>query len=304
MVDYARARDELRGLVLNLTVPFRAGDYAVDHEGLRRNLEFYVAHGIRVIMLTAGTSSFACMTEAEIAAVTRTVVETVAGRAHVMACTGTWWLGQTLEFAAYCEQLGADSLMVIKHEPPNAGPEDYYAFHAAVARATRLPLVYHHFLTGAKAAAVVRRVAELPSVVASKHDTDDYQAFSLMRDAVGDRWSVISPGGSELALIGHFFGAAGSLTGIGQWAPEPELAYVADCLAGRWDSAHAYLRRVLPFRRLAGSINNHLAIKHLMDVVGLAGGPQRPLFMVPLTPAQQQQLTEAAAAAGLLGARS
>jgi dihydrodipicolinate synthase/N-acetylneuraminate lyase len=57
----------------------------------------------------------------------------------------------------------------------------------------------------------------------------------------------------------------------------------------------------LPLRRLAATQNNHLAIKHLMDVAGLAGGPPRPLYMVPLGEAHKARLTAAAQTAGLLG---
>ncbi len=298
--DYAEVRARIRGMVLNQPTPFKPKTFEVDHEGLRKNIEFWIRSGVRVLMITAGTSDFTVMSEAEIREVTRTTVEAAAGRMLVIACTDTWWLGQTIEFARYCESCGADALMVIKHEPPEATAEHIHQFHRAIAKACRIPLVYHSALLGAKSVEVLRRVIEIPSVVGMKQEMDHYPQYALLRDEIGDRLAVVSGGGSELAFHAMQFGATGALTGIGQWAPRPEIQFVDQLLQGDFAGARRHLDRVLPFRRVAASLNNLRAIKYAMDLAGLAGGPPRPLGGVELTPEQENRLKAAIEATGLL----
>lgn len=173
MSTYAETKAELRGLVLSMPVPFAPASFTIDRRGLRSNIEFWLESGVEVIMITTGTSDFVSLSDAEISEITSLTVETVSKRAHVIACTDGWWLGQTIEF--------------------------------------------------------VNRM-----------------------------------------------------------------------LSGDFEGCRPYLDTVLPLRRLAASINNHLAIKHLMDCAGLAGGPPRPLCMLPLTADQETRIRAAAEKTGLL----
>lgn len=299
MYDDVKAR--IRGLVMNQPTPYDPATFEVDHDGIRRNIERWIENRVPVILLTFGTSDFAALSEQEIADVTRTTIEAVAGRALVIACTGMWWRGKSIEFARLCEQLGADVLMVVKHEPANMTAQDAHDFYAAIADAVDLPLLYHSFLTGPKSIEVVTRVADIPSVIGMKQETAEYRQYSLLRDALGDRLAVLTAGGGEMAYFGHQFGAVGSLTGTGQWAPGPEVAFVKQMLAGDFAGAKAHLSRILPFRRKAATLpNNIVAIKYAMDLAGLAGGPPRPLVAMPLTDAEKDAFAEIVYATGFV----
>src|SRR5688500_10128750 len=116
--DYPEIRSRVRGLVLNMPVPFARGSLAVDEAGLRRNIEHWIASGVKVLLLTYGSSEFHSLSEQEIADVTRVTVETANRRALVIASSGRWWLGQQVEFARLCEKLGADALMPTVPESP------------------------------------------------------------------------------------------------------------------------------------------------------------------------------------------
>jgi len=298
---YETARARLRGLVLNQPTPYRAGDLAVDHAGLRDNIERWLAHRVPVIMLTAGTSDFASLSEEEIRALTRTTVEAVAGRAFVIACTGPWWLGRTIQFARFCADLGADALMVVKTEPPAMSPEDAERFHRAIADAASIPLVYHSYLVGPKSIETLRRVLEVPAVIAMKQETNDFMQYALLRDSFGDRLGVMAGAGGELAYYAHQCGAVGSLTGTGQWAPGPERRFVEQMLTGDFAGAREHLDRILPYRRSwAATNNNTVAIKFAMDLAGFCGGPPRPMAGIALTAKQQDELAEIVRATGLI----
>ena len=288
---YEEAKNRVRGLVLNQPTPFKPVSYEIDHEGLGSNIEFWIAQGVKVLLITIGTSDFFVLSDDEILAITRTTVQAARGRAFVIACTHQWWLGQTIEFAQQCEKLGADALMVVKHEPDNARPEDFWDFYRAIYDATKIPLVYHSYLTGPRSAEVIRRVAEVPSLIAIKQELLAYHQYSLLRDTLEDRWAIIAGGGGELAYHAYQFGAVACLTGTGQFAPPQALDFVRSMQTGDWSGARDTLDRILPYRRLAAKIGSHTAIKHAMDLAGLVGGPARPLYRQSVTAEDKARLT-------------
>ena len=274
MYDDARAR--IRGLALNVPVPFSGPDYEIDHEGLRSNIDHWVANGVPIVLLTYGTSEYYSLSDQEIRDVTRTVVEAVAGRAFVVAATGRWWLGQAVEFAHFCEEIAADCLMLTKLPPSVLPPENIVSFHEEVARHTRIPLMLHHEMTGPESVELAGRLADIEHVVAMKQELADYAQYVALGQEAAGRMAVVCGGGAPLAHWAHQFGATASLTGVGQWAPGPERRYVEDLLAGRIQKARRHLDIVLPYRLLITRLGTHACIKHAMSVAGLVGGPLRP----------------------------
>jgi len=277
MSAYDEARSRIRGLALNLPTPFHGPDHEIDWDGLRANLERYVAGGVPIILLTYGTSEYYVLSDEEIREVTRTVVETVAGRAFVVAATGRWWPGQTVEFAHYCEQIGADCLMLTKLSPKwIKSLDDILAYHQEVARRTRIPLMLHQELDGPASVDLSSEIADIENVVAMKQEMAGSNQYVELGLTVADRIAIISGAGAPLAQWAHEFGASASLTGVGQWAPAAEARYVENLLAGNRDAAQKHLDVILPYRLLAARLGNHGAIKFAMDVAGFAGGPCRP----------------------------
>lgn len=278
--DYAAARERLSGLVLNLPVPFHPVTFDVDHDGLRRNVEFWVDAGVRVLLLTYGSSSLFALSDVEIVDVTRTVVEASAGRAFVIASTGVWWLGQNIEFAHICENLGADALMVTTMESPGfttyGDVEQVTAFYRTIQERTSIPLMYLCWHATPQILDAAERICALQHVIGLKQDFDSYPLVMDMGLRLGDKTSLVCGGGGALAYWAHQFGFRASLTGVGQWAPRLELRGVAALMSGDLRAARAHLDRITPFRQLGARVGNHGAIKHAMDVAGLVGGPMRP----------------------------
>jgi len=287
---YDDVRSRIRGLALNLPTPFRGPDFEIDFDGLRGNIERNIAAGVPVMLLTYGTSEYYVLSDDEIRQVTRATVEAVRGRACVVAATGRWWTGQAVEFARFCEDLGADCLMLTKLAPDwIKSDEDVIAYHRRVAERTRIPLMYHQEITGPRSIDLTLRIAEIEHVVALKQEQADYNQYVALGRSVAGRLAVVCGGGAPLAHWAHQFGAAASLTGVGQWAPGPEKRYVDMLLAGDVAAAQPHLEAILPYRLLAARLGNHPAIKYAMDLAGFAGGLCRPPGQ-NLSPGQKAQL--------------
>src|SRR6478735_12463919 len=105
-------RARVQGPVNSIYTTFtRAG--ALDWPGIRATIEAGIAGGSGVGLLTYGDSQFDFLSDQEVAALTRVLVEQTAGRALTVAATKRWWQGTTIEFARYCRDLGVDLLMML-----------------------------------------------------------------------------------------------------------------------------------------------------------------------------------------------
>ena len=117
-MDRDEVRAHLTGPISSISTPF-SEDGSVDYDGLRSLIDFVLAAGSRTVLLTVGDSHYICLSEAEIAEVTRVTCEHTAGRAMVVAADRQHDTGRSIAFAESARDLGADVLMVL---PPNWGP--------------------------------------------------------------------------------------------------------------------------------------------------------------------------------------
>ena len=91
------ARDEVRqaltGPIFSLNTPFTA-EGEIDERGIRRLIDFALAHGAKAIILTNGDSLYTILSDEEVARVTRLAAEHTAGRAMVVAAEAGFRVGR------------------------------------------------------------------------------------------------------------------------------------------------------------------------------------------------------------------
>ena len=110
-------RERLTGPVASVKTPFLP-DGSIDFAGLRNFVDFVIAGGATTIIITVGDSLLTILTDQDIADLTKVVVEQTAGRAMVVAADRYFGTGQSVAFAKYVREIGADILMVL---PPDWG---------------------------------------------------------------------------------------------------------------------------------------------------------------------------------------
>ena len=132
-MDRNTVRSNLSGPLASVILPFNE-DGSVDEEGLRRFIDVSIEGGSRTIILTAGDSHYICLSDEEIAEVTRVTCEHTAGRAMVVAADYLYSTSRAVEFAEFARGLGADIYMCF---PPTWGrctPEHLADHFVSVAR--------------------------------------------------------------------------------------------------------------------------------------------------------------------------
>lgn len=173
-------RDEIRACLTgpfpSIRMPFNE-DGSVDYDSLRHEIDFIIAAGSKTVLLTAGDSHYMCLSDEEIAQVTRVTCQHTAGRVMVVAADRLYSTSRAVEFAQFARSVGADVVMA---QPPNWGPSctpqtlaDHYQ-----AVSQHLPVMIVTNVFGPQGAefgleAVRLTLDQCPDVVAIKDDLCD-----------------------------------------------------------------------------------------------------------------------------------
>ena len=215
--------DELKNALASpiVSLPtFFTREGAQDLESLRGTVEFVITHGMKVLLLTAGDSNYELQSEEEIRAVARTLIETARGRSTVVVGTAShWWSDQIIGFARYVEDLGADGVMVLRPQVARGDSAHFedpvFEMYRAVADAIDCGVV----LNGIFSMRLLKRLAEIPGVVALKEDAGDPWCHDALWK-VGKELAVFNGGQKWRFLYGMLWGMVGYMTTYGILAPQ------------------------------------------------------------------------------------
>lgn len=194
MIDINQVKSAMTGPIGSISTPFHK-DNTIDYPGLRNCVDYLVENGSGTLLLTAGDSLYTILTDAEIAEVTKVVVEQSAGRAMVVAASGIWGTDRVVEFARYCKEIGADLLM---SAPPNwqfsSTDQTIVKHYQSVAK--EMPVMVVTSLEGGPISENVIRVlldSKDPGVVAIKDDVCGVYGQRLA-SLINGRWAFLSGG--------------------------------------------------------------------------------------------------------------
>jgi 4-hydroxy-tetrahydrodipicolinate synthase len=296
MLDRFEIRHSLTGPVPSVSVPFLR-DGAIDWPGLRSFVDVAIVNGARTVMLTYGDSLYSLLTDDEVAAVTRAVVQHTAGRAMVIAADRVWWTGKTVEFACCAREMGADLLMVL---PPNwAGsstPQTLADHYAAIAAEMPVMVVTGVFATTGAAFGLETLdllVSRQANVVAVKDDVCGAFGRKLgLR--FHEHLALLSGGQKQNHLDAWPYGCDGYLSTFIGLKPEITWRYWRAIEAGDVASATAIIRDhdmplfdfILPF---PGGFD--AAMHGLLELAGIAGRWRRPPYY-SLSDAEMERLAD------------
>lgn len=127
-------RDALSGPIPSISTPFlKNGD--VDYPTLAKMIHFYIDSGMKTILLTPGDSLYFCLSEAEIAEVTRFTAKEANGKVMVIAGDLNASTDFAVKFAEYSKEVGVDLYITLPANWCNAiTPETCSNHYAAVGK--------------------------------------------------------------------------------------------------------------------------------------------------------------------------
>ena len=231
----AEIRELMEGPVMSIPTPFRA-DGAIDWDGIANIIEVGIGGGTQVTLLTAGDSQYLFLSEAEIAELTRFVIQRAAGRTLTVAATGQWCTQQAVEFARFCREAGVDVLMNLP--PAHAGDSDGLAANYRAIAAV-MPVM----LVGFPAHAILDRLLDEPAICCFKEDGPDAYAIQALQK-YGERFKFMTGGMLGRHLAQWPFGCRSFMDWSTSFAPQVGAGYWQALQANDVSAAAQVVREV------------------------------------------------------------
>ncbi len=295
-----RKGSEFAGLSVAIITPFLGGE--VDYRRLREQIEFQIAAGTGTIVPVGTTGESPTLSHDEHERVITEVIQCVAGRAKVMAGTGSNSTAEALRLTKRAAAEGADATLQVAPYYNKPTQEGFYQHFKAVAEAVDIPVcVYNIPGRAAKNIEVetILRLSDVPGITMVKEATGMLDACSAI---CGMTDLTVLSGDDSLTLPMMSVGAEGVISVVGNIVPEDMLALVRAAQAGDYKSATRLHHKLFTLcRNMLGLSTNPIPLKAAMAMLGRDTGELR-LPMTSLDESSEAELRETLAAYGLLDA--
>ncbi|MEH0885191.1 dihydrodipicolinate synthase family protein [Enterobacter sp. UNJFSC 003] len=286
-------RNTIRGVLTAIVTPFDA-EGALNLTGLKRQIDRQLTAGNGIFC--GGTNGeFFVLNEEEKIAVTRTCVETVAGRAPVVAHIGEISPRDTLRLGKQVASLGVDAVSVITPYFVPLKQAELIAHYTAIADALSVPMFLYNIpaRTGNTIEPATARVlAEHPNIIGIKDSAGSYESLSGFLNAVAhiDGFDVLN-GPDSLIHQGFVDGCSACISGLANVAPEAINAIWSRFHAGDIEGSRQAQARVTRLRTdLYNVAFSPAAVKKALQIMGEDVGESR--YAVAFTEQQCQQIRQ------------
>jgi 4-hydroxy-tetrahydrodipicolinate synthase len=287
--------DTLSGCFTALITPFRDGQ--IDEPALRALVEQQLAGGVSGLVPCGTTGEAPALTLTEWERVVATVVETAAGRALVLAGTGSNSTATTIERTRRARDLGADGALLVTPYYNRPTQDGLHGHFAAIAEAVDLPLVLYNVpgRTGVNLLPdTVARLADVPTVIGIKEASGSLDQASQIVSETPDGFAVLS-GDDSLTLPIMSIGGRGVVSVVANIAPRAIAALTASCLAGDFAAGREQHLALFDLCRAMFVETNPVPVKTAEAMLGFCT-PEVRLPLAPLTESARLRVERALSA--------
>lgn len=283
-------RNKLSGVIAFPVTPFKE-DLSLDLPGLHENLTKLLEHPIAAVVAAGGTGELYSLTPAEYTRVVELTTHAVEDRVPVIAGVG---FGQRLavEMAQAAEKAGADGILAFPPYYPQAEDEGLFDYYRAIGEATRLGMLIYSRDWATFSPAMVERLSAIPTLIGWKDGQGDIRRLQMIMNHVGDRLQWIGGAGDDMVAAYFSIGISTFTSSIATVAPLLSLKLWELADAGDWEALNELLERcVIPLYALRARRKGYevSAMKAMMDMIGMNGGPVRPP-LVSVKPDEEDEL--------------
>lgn len=266
------------GKVLTAMVTPFSQDGSVDYAVAERLADHLVAHGSDGLVVCGTTGESPTLTWDEEYQLFKTVKQAVAGRAQVVAGTGSNSTQEAIEATRKASQLGLDgSLQVVPYynKPPQEG---IYRHFSQIAQAVPdLPLMLYNIpgRTGcAMAVDTVARLAELDNIVAIKEASGSLDQASQIRYSTSADFGIYS-GDDSLTLPLLSVGGCGVVSVASHLVGDALQQMIQAYEAGQPKQATEIHLKLLPLFKALFVTANPIPVKVALSLQGWQVGSVR-----------------------------
>lgn len=261
---------EWKGIFPAVTTKFGADDQ-LDLKAFDHNLQAQLDAGVDGIILGGSLGEASTLTNGEKDELVKFTVQSVKGKVPVIMNVAEQSTKSAVDAAVRAESQGADGLMLLPPMRYAADDAETVHFFRSVAKATKLPIMLYNNPADYKiyiTTDMFKQLADVPNITAVKESTRDVSNVTRMRNAFGNRFSVLT-GVDTLAMESLVMGADGWVAGLVCAFPKETVAVYRLIKAGRIDEARALYQWFLPVLELDVSTKLVQNIKLAEALTGL-----------------------------------
>jgi len=217
-----------------------------------------------------------------------TVKEAVAGKAAVIAGTGSNNTAASIELTKKAEELGCDGIMLVTPYYNKPSQEGLYQHFKAIASETKLPVILYN-VPGRTSCNLmpdtVARLAEIENIVAVKEASGNLDQVSMIRRKTPADFLIYS-GDDSLTLPMLSVGGYGVISVASHVAGKMIKQMVEAYAAGEVETAREIHLKLFPLFKVIFITTNPVPIKAAVELIGIKAGPPR----LPLVKATAQEI--------------
>ena len=268
-----------KGNFVALVTPFtKEGD--VDEKKFIENIELLLSEGVHGVIVSGCTGESWSLESSEKERLYRIAVDTVKGRATVIAGTGGIVTRSVVALSKGAKEAGVDGVMILPPYYAMINEKEVIAHYRAISDEARVPILLYNIprRTGVNLTPeLCEELAELDYVVAIKESSNDFVQVEATLAALGDRMLVFTGHSAERGVAAVLLGCQGYVSSMesqvmGRGAiPLYELA-----ASGKVDEARKMQMRTLQLDQAMRKVGTFPAnLKAAMNILGRAGGYAR-----------------------------
>jgi 4-hydroxy-tetrahydrodipicolinate synthase len=291
----------LRGSLTALVTPFTNGG-ALDEKAFQDLVEWQIAEGTKGLVPVGTTGESPTLSHEEHRAVVKACVEVAAGRVPVVAGAGSNNTEEAVGLAAYAESVGADAVLVVTPYYNKPNQRGLYAHFAAVARATRLPIIIYNIpprsVIDMLPETMGRLAHDFKNIIGVKDATGKVERVSEQRITCGKDFIQLS--GEDASALGfNAHGGVGAISVTSNVAPRLCAEFQEASLSGDKARAIELQDRLMPLHKAlfieAGVTGSKYALSRLGRVKNVVRLP-----LVEVDDSTAERIDAAMKHAGLL----
>lgn len=273
------------GIATALVTPMT--ETGIDYEAFGRLIDFQIKSGIRALVVMGTTGESATASDEERREAVRFAVERAAGRAKIIAGTGSNSTAHAIENTKAACEVGADGVLVVTPYYNKATQRGLAAHFTAVADVSTVPVILYNVpgRTGCNLLPETLAVlAKHKNIVAIKEASGNMAQFMEMMARCGEEIDIYS-GEDALTVPMMAMGAKGTISVLSNVVPALAVEMADAALEGNFQKAAALQLKVLPLVDALFSQVNPIPAKAAVSAMGYG----TEVLRLPLTPMEEPQ---------------
>ncbi len=289
------------GSIPALVTPFKA-DGSFDEKAFESFVDWQIAEGSNGLVPVGTTGESPTLSHAEHGRVVEVCVAVAKGRVPVIAGAGSNNTVEAIALAQHAEKAGADAVLVVTPYYNKPNQRGLYEHFAAIARATKLPIVIYNIpprsVIDMTPETMGRLAHDFDNIVGVKDATGKIERVSEQRASCGKDFVQLS-GEDATALGFNAHGGVGCISVTANVAPRLCAEFQDAMAAGDWAKALDYQDLLMPLHQAIFTEAGVSGTKYALSKFGRVENRLR-LPMVPVEASSAARIDAALARVGLV----